>query len=97
MDTDRYIVHVETEDFYKDIADDVEKWFDTSGYDKKLDRLLPIGKNKKVLGMFKDELNGEIITESTNVQAKLCAFLWEDNEGKILEKKKAQKKAQKNT
>ena len=63
MDTDSYIVHVETEDFYKDIADDVEKWFDTSGYDKKLDRLLPIGKNKKVLEMFKDELNGEIITE----------------------------------
>ena len=95
MDTDSYIVHIETEDFYKDIADDVEKCFDTSGYDKKLDRLLPIGKNKKVLGMFKDELNGEIITESTNVQAKLCAFLWEDNEGKILEKKKAQKRHKK--
>ena len=88
MDIDSYIVHVETEDFYKDIADDVEKWFDTSGYDKKLDRLLPIGKNKKVLEMFKDELNGEIITESTNVRAKLYAFLWEDNEGKILEGKK---------
>ena len=30
MDTDSLIIHIETEDFYKDIANDVEKWFDTS-------------------------------------------------------------------
>ena len=38
---------METEDFHKDIANDVEKWFDTSNYDKNDDRPLPIGKNKK--------------------------------------------------
>ena len=53
-DTDSFIVHIQTEDFYKDIANDVNKWFDTSGYSKNDDRPLPLGINKKVLGMFKD-------------------------------------------
>ena len=30
MDTDRFIIHIKTEDAYEDIADDVEKRFDTS-------------------------------------------------------------------
>ena len=34
MDTDSFIMHIKTEDFYKDIADDVERWFDTSNYDE---------------------------------------------------------------
>ena len=54
MDTDSFIVHIETEDFYMDIGDDVDKWLDTSAYDKDDSRPLPIGKNKKVLGKFKD-------------------------------------------
>ena len=58
MDTDSFIIHVQTEDFYKDIADDVCKWFDTSGYDKKLNRPLPTGINEKIIGIFKDESNG---------------------------------------
>ena len=29
MDTDSFVIHIETEDFYKDIANDVEKSFDT--------------------------------------------------------------------
>ena len=33
MDTDSFIMHIKTEDFYKDIADDVEKRFDTSNYE----------------------------------------------------------------
>ena len=45
MDTDSFIFHTKTEDFYEDIADDVEKRFDTSNY--KVKRPLPIGKNKK--------------------------------------------------
>ena len=40
-DTDSLIIYVETEDFYKDIARDVEKWFNTSNYDE---RPLPIEK-----------------------------------------------------
>ena len=38
MDTDSFILDIKTEDFFKDIADDVPKWFDTSGYSKKLNR-----------------------------------------------------------
>ena len=63
MDTDSFIIDVETDDFYKDISNDVEKWFDTSGYDKRLNRPLETGLNKKVLGKFKDEMDGNIITK----------------------------------
>ena len=55
MDADSFTIHIETEDFYKDIANDVDRWFDTSACDKKDNRPLPIGVNKKVIGMFKDE------------------------------------------
>ena len=61
MDTDSFAMHIKTEDFYKDIADDVEKRFDTSNYE--FSRPLPIGKNKKVIGLMKDELGGKIMTE----------------------------------
>ena len=57
MDTDSFIMHIKTEDFYKDIAGDVEKTFDTSNYECD-DRRLPKGKNKKVIGLMKDELGG---------------------------------------
>ena len=62
-DTDSFIIHIKTEDFYKDIANDVEKWFDLSNYDENDKGLLPIGKNKKVIGLFKDELGGKIMNE----------------------------------
>ena len=52
MDTDSFVIHIKTEDFYEDIANDVEKWFDTSNYDENDKRPLPIGKNKKVIGLF---------------------------------------------
>ena len=56
MDTDSFIINIETEDFYKDIVNDVERWFDTSNYDKNDKRRLPIAKNKIVIGFSKDEL-----------------------------------------
>ena len=58
MDIDSFIIHMKTEDFYEDIANDVEKQFDTSKYDEYDKRPLPISKNKKVIGLFKDELGG---------------------------------------
>ena len=61
MDTDSFIMSIKTEDFYKDIANDVEKMFDISNY--KCDRPLPTGKNKQVIGLMKDELEGRVITE----------------------------------
>ena len=54
MDTDSFIINIKTEDFYKDISNDVEKRFDTSNYE--VNRPLPTRKNKKVIGLMKDEL-----------------------------------------
>ena len=48
MDTDSMIYNIKTEDFYADIMDDVEEMFDTSGYDKKDARPLPIGRTKRL-------------------------------------------------
>ena len=70
MDTDSFIFHIKTEDFYKDIANDVKKGLDTSNYDKNDKRLLPIGKNKKVIGLFKDELGGRIMKEFVRLEQK---------------------------
>ena len=61
MDTDSFVVNIKTKDFYKDISQDVNKRFDTSNYT--FDRPLPTGINKKVIGLMKDELGGDIITE----------------------------------
>ena len=71
-------IYIQTEYFYKDIAGDVEKWFDTSNYDKNDERPLPIGKNKKVIGMFKDELVGKILTEFIALRAKIYSYLIDD-------------------
>ena len=83
MDTDSFIMYNKTEDFYKDIANDVERWSGTSNYNKNDNRPHPIGKNKKVIGMFKDELGGKIMTEFCALRAKAYAFkLDDDNEVK---------------
>ena len=71
-------IYIQTEDFYKDIAGDVEKWFDTSNYDKNDERPLPIGKNKKVIYMFKDELGGKIMTKFIGLRAKTYSYLIDD-------------------
>ena len=60
MDRDSFIIYIKTKDVYEDIAYDVEKRFDTSGYE--FTRPLPIGKNKQVIGLTKDELGGKITT-----------------------------------
>ena len=58
LDTDSFIINIKTEDFYKDVANDVEKRFYTSNYE--CDRPLPTGKNKKVIGLMNDELGRRI-------------------------------------
>ena len=78
MDTDSFIMHIKTEDFYKDIADDVEKRFDTSNYE--VDRPLPTGKNKNVIGLMKDELGGKIMTEFVALRPKTYSYLTDDCE-----------------
>ncbi|WP_205732697.1 hypothetical protein, partial [Acinetobacter baumannii] len=74
MDTDSLVYHIKTEDFYKDIAGDVEARFDTSNYSEDDKRPLPIGKNKKVIRLMKDELGGKIMTEFVTLRAKMYAY-----------------------
>ena len=72
MDTGLLVYHIKTRDFYADIADDVPMRFDTSGYCD--NRPLAIGMNKKVIGLMKDELGGDIITEFIALRPKLYSF-----------------------
>ena len=76
-DPDSFVIHIKTEDFYEDIANDVEKWFDTLNYDN--NRPLPIYMNKKVIGLFKDELGGKIMKEFVGLRAKTYAYLMDDD------------------
>ena len=78
MDADGFIIHIKTEDFYKEIANEVEKWFDTFNYDENDKRPLPIGQNKKVIGLFKDELGGKIVKEFVVLRAKTNSYLTND-------------------
>ena len=76
MDTDSFIMNIKTEDFYKDISNDVEKRIDTSNYE--VNRPLPTGKNKKVIGLMKDELRGKIIMEFVTLRPKTYSYLTDD-------------------
>ena len=93
MDTDSFVIHIITEDFYKDIANDVERWFDTFNCDENDKRLLPIGKNKKMIGLFKDELGGKIMEEFCALRAKTYAYLINGHNGDDYDKQKINKKA----
>ena len=74
MDTDSLVYYIKTEDFYEDIANDVETRFNTSGYSKTDFRPLPIGLNKKVIGLIKDELGGKIMTEFVALRPKIYFY-----------------------
>ena len=71
MDTDSLVYHIRTKDFYADIADDVPMRFDTSSY---CDRFLPVGLNKKVIGLMEDKLRGAVMTEFVALRPKLYSF-----------------------
>ena len=76
MNTDIFIMNIETNYFYEDIASDVENRFDASNYE--VNRPLPTGKNKKVIGLMKYELGGKIITEFVTLRPKTYSFLTDD-------------------
>ena len=76
MDTDSFIINIKIEDFYEDIANDVEKRFDTANYE--VNSPLPKGKNKKVIGLMKDELGGKIMTEFATLRPNTYFYLMDN-------------------
>ena len=79
MYTDSFIVHVKTDDIYKDIAEDVETRFDTSNFE--IDRPLSKGKNKKVIRSMKDELGGQVMKTFVGLRVKTYSYLKNNNNG----------------
>ena len=77
IDTDSFIVYVKTADFYKDIAEDVETRFETPNFE--ITRPLPEGKNKKVIGLMKDEVGGQITKEFAGLRAKSYTYVKDNN------------------
>ena len=82
MDTDSFVMHIKTNDFFKDIFDDVDNKFDTSNYEVK--RPLPI------IGLMKDELGGDVVTEFIALRPKTFSYLTDND--KIDKKAKGTKK-----
>ena len=94
MGTDNFTVYKKkTDDASKDIAENVEARFDTSNYELEcysIKRQLPKGKNKKVIGLIKDELGRKVMTKFFGLRAKTYSYLIDDgSENK--KKQKAQK------
>ena len=73
-DTDSLMYEIQTEDFYKDISEDVKHRFDTSDYPPNHPSGIPSGFNKKVLGMFKDEAGCKVIDEFVGLRAELYSY-----------------------
>ena len=85
-DTDSLFYEIKTDDFYKDISEDVESRFDTSEFDKKHPAIssvgFKVGVNKKVIGMFKDETAGKQILEFVGLRSKLYSYKLNEKEHK---------------
>ena len=81
-DTDSLMILVETEDFYRDITPYIRELFDTNEFTKGHPSNIPTGLNKKVIGMFKDEVGGKVITEFVGLRAKNYSYVCEGKEYK---------------
>ena len=79
MDTDNFVINIFTEVVFEDINNDDQRWFDTSDFDKNNKRSLQIGANKKVIGMFRDELGGKIMKDFCARRAKTYTYLLKDD------------------
>lgn len=89
-DTDSFVYHIKTDNFYEDIKPDLQSRFDTSDLPQNNVYNLP-QVNKKVVGMMKDENNGRIIREFVGLRAKMYAYILDsddNNEIKCIKKNK---------
>ena len=78
IDTDSFVLEIETSEFFEDIKNDLKEWFDNSGYDKNI--VLPneyakiASVYKKVIGKMKDELGNGYMTEFVALSPKIYAY-----------------------
>ena len=70
VDAHSFVIHMITDNFYKDIANDVERWFDTSTM---------MRMSKKVIGLFKDELEEKIMKQFCVLRRETYAYLLDDD------------------
>ncbi len=89
-DTDSLCYEIRTNDVCEDIKNDVDKWYDTSNYDKDHPSGLYSSKNKKAIGFYKDECGGKYISEFVGLKAK--SYSIEMADGKVEKKCKGVKK-----
>ena len=75
-DTDSFVIEVETDDIYKDMYADGHL-YDFSDYHENHHNYNLT--NKKVYGIFKDDLNGKIIVEFTADKPKMYSYEYIDN------------------
>ena len=78
-DTDSLMYEIKTKHFYLDIYPDVRDKFDTSDYPSIHPSGIITGANKKVIGMFKDEVAGRQITHFVGLRPKLYTFKIEED------------------
>ena len=79
MHINSFLIYVKTDDIYKDIAEYVETRFDTSDFE--IDIPLPKRKNKKVIGLMKYDLGGQIMKEFVALRAKTYSYLKANGDG----------------
>ena len=77
-DTDSLMYLIQTDDFYSDIKHDIRKKFDTSDYPENHPSGIKTGVNKKVIGKFKDEVGGKLISHFFGLRPKLYTFKVEE-------------------
>ena len=78
IDTDSFILWIKIDDICKDIAEDVSTRLDTSNCElecNSIERSLPKGRNKKVIGLIKNELRGKLIAEYVALKVKTYSHL----------------------
>ena len=92
MDIDSFILYGNTYGIDKDIVEDIKNRPATSNYE--LYRPLPKGKNKKVIGLIKNELGEKVITKFVGLKSKNYSYLIDD--GSKEKKSKRHKKPPEN-
>lgn len=82
MDTKNFVHEIEIEYFSQNMAKDVEIRLDISGHSNNDNRIISIGKGKKVIDMVRGELGGKIITEFVALKNKTYGYRKINNFGR---------------